>query len=313
MTRWIVRGLGPRPLLAVLVLAGAALAGCGRKEAAPSEPAAEQPAAEKPAEPVPGKDAPTAAAPAEAKEKAARDALHQPFDEAVRGGEDPPANSAPPASETDNQRSAFKVMREVKSKWGSIRFTSPAGKKVQYTATLKTESGTVRIELRPDLAPNHVRNFVALAEAGYYNGLAFESTSTEELRDDQGNVLGTLRAVEGGSPCYRTDPLRTSIGYWLRPEFSPPEVARHTAGTVGACRVTEPDSAACRFYVIVEGPPPNLDGNFTIFGKVVQGLDVIRTIYSGGVIIDESAPTHGPKPLARPVVIRKVTIERHER
>ena len=73
------------------------------------------------------------------------------------------------------------------------------------------------------------------------------------------------------------------IGYWLKPEFSKEE---HEAGSVGACHGEEPDTAACRFYITLS-KAPFLDGNFTIFGKVVQGLDVVRTIYSQGVIVED--------------------------
>src|SRR5205807_10337779 len=140
---------------------------------------------------------------------------------------------------------------------------------------LETDLGLIEIELKPDIAPNHVRNFVALARAGYYDGLSFERIYRAESRGDAG---ATLEEIEAGCPLGTGDTAGGSIGYWLNPEFA--AKVSHVEGTVGACRGDAEDSAACRFYITL-CKAPNLDGDFTVFGQVTAGLDVARKIFAG--------------------------------
>src|SRR5262249_30900166 len=100
---------------------------------------------------------------------AAENPLHQPFTRAVRFH--PPADCVVPPRVTAAGKSAYKVFRDVKAQWDDIRFTTAAGKPIHYSATIQTELGEIELELRPDLAPNHVRSFIALARAGYYDHL----------------------------------------------------------------------------------------------------------------------------------------------
>ena len=115
-----------------------------------------------------------------------------------------------------------------------------------------------------------------------------------------------VEVLEGGCPLGTGDSGVGSLGYWLKPEFSKDE---HDVGTVGACHGEEPDTAACRFYITLS-KAPFLDGNFTIFGKVTQGLDVARRIFWLPVRNDPEYP-EGDRPV-KPVVIRKVTIRTSE-
>jgi peptidyl-prolyl cis-trans isomerase B (cyclophilin B) len=157
--------------------------------------------------------------------------------------------------------------------------------------------------LRPDLAPNHVRNFVALARAGYYDGLVFER-AVHAKSEEQPEV--EVEVLEGGCPLGTGDSGVGSLGYWLKPEFSQES---HDVGTVGACHGEEPDTAACRFYIALR-KAPFLDGNFTVFGKATQGLDVARRIFALPVRNDPEYP-EGDRP-EKPVTIRKVTIHTSE-
>jgi len=100
--------------------------------------------------------------------------MHQSFVEATR--QEPPADWQRPPDMTMTGKSVGKLYTEVVNAWDTIRFTSAAGKPIAYRATLDTELGSVVIDLRPDLAPNHVRNFVALALVHYYDGLVFDFT-----------------------------------------------------------------------------------------------------------------------------------------
>jgi cyclophilin family peptidyl-prolyl cis-trans isomerase len=227
--------------------------------------------------------------------------LHQPFAEATR--QDPPALGQRPPDLTLAGKSVGKLYSEVVKVWDSIHFATPSGKPIRYRAILDTEVGSITIDLRPDLAPNHVRNFVALALVHYYDGLEFERT-VHARSQEQPEV--EVEIIEGGCPLGTGEIGHDSIGYWLKNEFS---LEQHEAGTVAACHGEDPDTAACRFYITLN-KAPFLDGTFTIFGKVTNGLDVARRIFSLPVRNDPEYP-EGDRP-EKPVVIRSVTIETSE-
>jgi peptidyl-prolyl cis-trans isomerase B (cyclophilin B) len=231
--------------------------------------------------------------------------LTQSFAEATR--REPPADWPRPPDTTATGKSVGKLYTDVEHLWKEISFTTPQGKRLKYSATLETDLGAVTIALRPDLAPNHVRNFVALTRVGYYNGLVFERI-IHQVSDPNVEKGVTLDLIEGGGPLGLTDPGYDSIGYWLKAEVQ--SGARHEEGTVGACRGEEMDTAACKFYIIIGKPPASLDGNYTVFGKVVRGLDVVRKIHQQSVVENEQdGGYHRPE---KPVVIRKVAVHTQE-
>jgi peptidyl-prolyl cis-trans isomerase B (cyclophilin B) len=226
------------------------------------------------------------------------DPLHQPFEDAVLL--DPPDDElACPPPTTKPGKVVGKLFETVVASWDQIKFTTASGKRCNYQATIKTDLGTIVLELWPDVAPNHVRSFVALARAGYYDGLEFDRLHHEELTDQKGVVLDY---VEGGCPLCTGDELYGSIGYWLWPELN--EQLHHEAGTVGASHAQAVESAACKFYITLT-TAPWMDGNYTIFGKVTQGLDVVRAIHSRPRL---SRPGEEDRPES-PVVMRSVVIE----
>lgn len=250
--------------------------------------------------PTDGKgNSPTAAAP--------QDDKHEPFAKVTRGGDDPPPNSNPPPDVTVSGKPVYKIYKEVLALWDSIHFVSPEGKSIHYTAILETDYGNIEIALRPDLAPNHVRNFVALARAGYYDGLFFDRICHDETEIEPGKVQ-TFDSIEAGCPLGNGDPGNGSIGYWLKPEFPAADAkVTHEPGTVGACRGMEEDTAACRFYITL-CDAPFLDGNFTVFGKVTQGLDVARIISKQPTREYEEDVSGSLRP-DKPIKIKKVTIQ----
>ncbi len=141
------------------------------------------------------------------------------------------------------------------------------------TAVITLESGgEVRVEFFPEDAPKTVESFVALARKGFYNGLSFHRV-----------VPGFV--VQGG------DPLGTGTGgagYTLKAEFNQ---RRHVRGTVAMARSQQPDSAGSQFYVTY-GPQPHLDGQYTVFGQVVAGMEHVDRIKQGDrmrsvVIVEE--------------------------
>jgi peptidyl-prolyl cis-trans isomerase B (cyclophilin B) len=285
------------PLALFLIAVTALLPGCSRLTEPP--PGKGEEAALEPAE------TPSAPAhePAAAPKLTIDPRLNQTFDDAIRP--DPPAEWPRLAETTVTGKSVGKLYTDVVRLWKTITFVTAEGKRVEYSATLQTDLGEIDIALLPEAAPNHVRNFVALARVGYYDGLVFERIVHQESDVQQGVELDL---IEGGGPLGAAQPDYDSIGYWLKPEFD--KNIKHVEGTVGATRAEEEATAACKFYIIVGKAPESLNGNSTVFGKVTRGLEVARNIHQQPVIIDETdGGYHRPE---KPVVIRKVIIHTRE-
>jgi len=127
-----------------------------------------------------------------------------------------------------------------------------------YLATIKTAKGDIVIRLRPDLAPNQVNSFVFLSREGFYNGVTFH------------RVIPGFVAQAG-------DPTGTGSGgpgYTLKAEFSSVPFDR---GIVGAARTQAVDSAGSQFFITYARTQTtaSLDGLYTVFGEVIQGMDVV--------------------------------------
>jgi cyclophilin family peptidyl-prolyl cis-trans isomerase len=289
---------GLRQFAACVLLGTVGLTGCGQKAAEPEAAKQADPPAQVAAAPAPA--AATAQAPLPPPPD---DGRHQPFDKATRRADDPPEECNRPPDATVSGKPVFKLYNEVVRLWDTIRYVTPAGKRVAYSATIETDLGNIEIELHPEWAPNHVRNFVALARAGYYDGLFFDRVRHEESEDE---AATPLESIEAGCPLGTGDPGNGSIGYWLNPETPEGDPKpTHEEGTVGACRGAEPDTAACRFYITL-CKAPYLDGNYTVFGKVTRGLDVARKIHVRPVIVDDEDADGSRRP-EKPVIIKKVT------
>lgn len=197
---------------------------------------------------------------------------------------------------TGNLRAAIEQI------WPSIKVTDAAGQPVVQIIKMETSEGVVEISLRPDLAPNHVRNMLALTKLGFYNGLRFESNVRQEADiDGQKSRLDLLIA---GCPTGTGDAGFGHLGYFVRAEFQPD--LKHEAGTVGFWHEEDPDSAGTRFYITL-GPAPALDGKFTIVGQVSKGLDVMQRIASQPVKSTDPSSPDSEKPIT-PASIKKVTI-----
>lgn len=222
--------------------------------------------------------------------------LNQPFTAATLA--DPPQDSQVPPATTLAGVSVGKLYEQVRTVWDELKFASPPGKHLVYRAVLDTKLGTIEIALHPEWAPNHVRSFIALARAHYFDGLIFERTIHNENPD------GRLDMIEAGCPRGQGELGDGSIGYWLKPEVS--AEAKNEEGAVGACHVSADGVDACRFYITLI-PEPAMDGDTTVFGKVTRGLDVARTILSLPLANEGS----GQRP-QEPVAIRSVTIETTE-
>ncbi|MDX8411470.1 MAG: peptidylprolyl isomerase [Mariprofundaceae bacterium] len=120
------------------------------------------------------------------------------------------------------------------------------------------------IELLPDVAPNTVANFKVLVASGYYDGLTFHRVIPGFMAQ-----AGDPRGDGTGGP-----------GYCIKAEFSN---TPHERGTVAMARKPEPDSAGSQFYICF-GPQPHLDGQYTVFGKVTEGMECIDQARNGTVM-----------------------------
>src|SRR5919107_301295 len=132
----------------------------------------------------------------------------------------------------------------------------------QNTVYLDTKDGRVVIRLRPDLAPKHVAQIKALTKRGFYDGIVFH------------RVIDGFMAQTG-------DPTGTGTGKSDLPNI--PAEFTQTAfkrGSVGMARSASPDSANSQFFICYEGCGP-LTGQYTLFGEVVSGMDVVDKIKKG--------------------------------
>ena len=125
-----------------------------------------------------------------------------------------------------------------------------------------SNGGSVVIQLRPDLAPHHVERIQALVRKGFYDGLAFHRVIPGFMAQG-GDPKGT---GEGGSDLPD-----------LKAEFTTLPFLR---GTVGMARAEQPDSANSQFFIMF-GPRSSLDGKYTIFGRVIAGMDAVDKIAEG--------------------------------
>ena len=137
----------------------------------------------------------------------------------------------------------------------------------QTTATIETKFGEITLKFFPEVAPNHVNNFIELARDGFYDGTVFHRI-----------VPGFV--IQGGDPNTKSnDRSRYGTGgpgYTLKAEFSK---LPHKRGTLSMARAAHPDSAGSQFFICV-ADAPFLDGEYTVFGEVTKGMDVVDKIVS---------------------------------
>ena len=152
-------------------------------------------------------------------------------------------------------------------------------------AVIDTSKGTICVELDGSGAPVHVANFCELAESGFYDGLKFHRyvpgfviqggcPNTREMTPEQvarGEAGPTGRPGTGGP------------GYRIRQEFTTNPRNSHVDGALAMARSADPDSAGSQFYLCL-GPQHGLDSGYTVFGRTVEGLDVIGELRQGDLI-----------------------------
>ena len=147
----------------------------------------------------------------------------------------------------------------------------------RYTAVLETSLGTITIGFDARKAPEHVRNFLQLAQAGVYDGTPFHRVVPNFVT--QTGALNDRRA-----------PLtehQQKLVHSLQPEFND---TKHVKGIVSMARGDDPASATTSFFIVL-ADAPSLDGKYTVFGRVIDGLDVLDKI--------AAAPVSGEAPTTR--------------
>lgn len=155
-------------------------------------------------------------------------------------------------------------------------------------ATIEMENGDImKLELYPDIAPNTVKNFISLANKGFYDGLIFHRV-----------IPGFM--IQGG------DPEGTGMGgpgYGIKGEFKANGFAnnlKHEKGVISMARSMSPNSAGSQFFIMVANSP-HLDGQYAAFGKVIEGIEAADKI----VAVKRN---HSDKPL-EDQRMRKVTVD----
>ena len=145
-----------------------------------------------------------------------------------------------------------------------IQSITGAGEKKSSRAVIEMDAGKIVIEFYEQDAPETVANFIKLAKKGFYNSLSFH-------RVEPGFV------VQGGDP--KGDGTG-GPGYTIKDEFNS---RKHLTGTVAMARTPAPNSAGSQFYICL-GPQPFLDGKYTVFGQVVDGMDIVMKIKRGNIM-----------------------------
>ena len=144
----------------------------------------------------------------------------------------------------------------------SATATAATIKDPENTILMQLKDGTVVIELRPDLAPNHVARIKELTRKGFYDGVTFHRV-IEGFMAQTGDPTGT---GSGGSDLPD-----------LKAEFNS---AKHVRGTVSMARTNNPNSANSQFFICFK-PANFLDGEYTVFGQVIEGMEYVDNIKKG--------------------------------
>lgn len=132
-------------------------------------------------------------------------------------------------------------------------------------AVIETKFGNIELRFFPDVAPNHVNNFIELAKKGFYDGTTFHRVIPDfMIQGGDPNSKNPDKSMHGtGGP-----------GYEIKAEFNSKP---HKRGTLSMARSSDPDSAGSQFFICV-ADAPYLDRKYTVFGEVVSGIEAVDKI-----------------------------------
>jgi len=135
-----------------------------------------------------------------------------------------------------------------------------------YRTKIETNRGDIELELYPEYAPKTVNNFVFLAKEGFYDGVPFHRVISDFM-------------IQGGDP---TGTGRGGPGYKFEDEFDGNPLS-HETGVISMANAG-PNTNGSQFF-ITHSPQPHLDGMYTVFGKVVEGHDIVNAIQQGDSMV----------------------------
>lgn len=159
-------------------------------------------------------------------------------------------------------------------------------------AVINTDAGTMKLKFWPDVAPKTVENFVKLAGEGFYDGTAFHRI-----------VKGFM--IQGGDPLSKEDHPHVGTGgpgYKIKAEFNN---RPHVKGVISMARSQHPDSAGSQFFICL-AEANFLDGQYTAFGELIEGEDVLDDIGSTPTTMSGSGERSKPE---NRVGVKSITIE----
>ncbi|HYV35332.1 MAG TPA: peptidylprolyl isomerase [Gemmataceae bacterium] len=151
-----------------------------------------------------------------------------------------------------------------------------------YAVELTTNKGPIRLEMFPEVAPGHVKNFVALAQIGFYNNVTFHRVIKDFM-------------IQGGCP---QGTGTGGPGYTIKAEFNK---TPHEPGVLSMARTNDPNSAGSQFF-LCHGTPSFLNGQYTVFGKTADAESLATVMTIGNL---PTGPNDKPR---EAVTIQKVTV-----
>jgi peptidyl-prolyl cis-trans isomerase B (cyclophilin B) len=178
---------------------------------------------------------------------------------------------------------------------------APAKGPTETVAVLQTKDGKIVIKFFPDKAPNHVKNFEGLVKSGFYNGTKFHrAVPGFMIQGGDPNTKGANKATWGQGGNLAKDGKEINV----KAEFND---VHHARGIVSMARAQDPNSASSQFFICV-ADAGFLDHNYSVFGEVVEGMDVVDKIVNAPK--DPQGPDNpeGSRP-SSPVTIDKAWLE----
>ncbi len=160
-------------------------------------------------------------------------------------------------------------------------FVGAGAEEMRKEVLLTTSLGVITVQMEPDLAPEHVRNFLKLVQTGWFDHTNFHRIVTNFV-------------IQGGMPTERIINGETRQTHWAdkwvrkqKGEFS--QTRKHIRGVLSMARAEDPDSGQTSFFIVL-APAANLDGKYTIFGKVTEGFDTLDKIEKVARAVDGQTP-----------------------